>query len=229
MPAVRIREPSRPVGTAAPLRRGGAPRYAPDLILDVRAGKSSGTTRFDQMWTITEETVMGMHNPPHLRGIVKRQRLEPLGLAVTRAVRRSGGTATRPAHRRRASRPATTAAGRTGRPRCRRMRPVCRSSRGAASCPCIARGRIRAVPRLPPRFQPRRTGLELDSVKRRRLDSPPNAAGSRPVRRLSERSGVSRLARLPRAPGILPVNMFPRRSRSLRWEMVWVPKLIASS
>ena len=28
---------------------------------------------------------MGMHNPPHLRGIVKRLRLEPLGLAVTRA------------------------------------------------------------------------------------------------------------------------------------------------
>ena len=28
---------------------------------------------------------MGMHNPPHPGGIVKRQCLEPLGLTVTRA------------------------------------------------------------------------------------------------------------------------------------------------
>ena len=33
-----------------------------------------------------------MHNPPHPRGIVKRQCLEPLGLAVTRAAEGLGVT-----------------------------------------------------------------------------------------------------------------------------------------
>ena len=35
---------------------------------------------------------MGMHNPPHPGGIVKRQCLEPLGLSVTRAARGLGVT-----------------------------------------------------------------------------------------------------------------------------------------
>ena len=35
---------------------------------------------------------MGMHNPPHPGGIVKRQCLEPLGLAVTRAAEGLGVT-----------------------------------------------------------------------------------------------------------------------------------------
>ena len=35
---------------------------------------------------------MGMHNPPHPGGIVKRQCLEPLGLTVTRAARGLGVT-----------------------------------------------------------------------------------------------------------------------------------------
>ena len=35
---------------------------------------------------------MGMHNPPHPGGILKRQCLEPLGLTVTRAARGLGVT-----------------------------------------------------------------------------------------------------------------------------------------
>ena len=35
---------------------------------------------------------MGMHNPPHPGGIVKRQCLDPLGLTVTRAARGLGVT-----------------------------------------------------------------------------------------------------------------------------------------
>ena len=35
---------------------------------------------------------MGMHNPPHPGGIVKRQCLEPLGLSVTRAAEGLGVT-----------------------------------------------------------------------------------------------------------------------------------------
>ncbi len=35
---------------------------------------------------------MGMHNPPHPGGIVKRQCLEPLGLTVTRAAEGLGVT-----------------------------------------------------------------------------------------------------------------------------------------
>ena len=35
---------------------------------------------------------MGMHNPPHPGGVVKRQCLEPLGLTVTRAARGLGVT-----------------------------------------------------------------------------------------------------------------------------------------
>ena len=35
---------------------------------------------------------MGMHNPPHPGGIVKRQCLEPLGLTVTRAAKGLGVT-----------------------------------------------------------------------------------------------------------------------------------------
>ena len=35
---------------------------------------------------------MGMHNPPHPGGIVKRQCLEPLGLTVTRAAAGLGVT-----------------------------------------------------------------------------------------------------------------------------------------
>ena len=35
---------------------------------------------------------MGMHNPPHPGGIVKRQCLEPLGLGVTRAAEGLGVT-----------------------------------------------------------------------------------------------------------------------------------------
>ena len=35
---------------------------------------------------------MGMHNPPHPGGIVKRQCLEPLGLTVTRATEGLGVT-----------------------------------------------------------------------------------------------------------------------------------------
>ena len=35
---------------------------------------------------------MAMQNPPHPGGIVKRQRLEPLGLTVTRAAERLGVT-----------------------------------------------------------------------------------------------------------------------------------------
>ena len=35
---------------------------------------------------------MGMHNPPHPDGIVKRQCLEPLGLTVTRAAEGLGVT-----------------------------------------------------------------------------------------------------------------------------------------
>ena len=35
---------------------------------------------------------MGMHNPPHPGGIVKRQCLEPLGLSVTRAANGLGVT-----------------------------------------------------------------------------------------------------------------------------------------
>ena len=41
---------------------------------------------------ITGETLMGMHNPPHPSGIVKRQRLEPLGLTVTRTAEGMGVT-----------------------------------------------------------------------------------------------------------------------------------------
>ncbi len=35
---------------------------------------------------------MGMHNPPHPGGIVRRQCLEPLGLSVTRAAEGPGVT-----------------------------------------------------------------------------------------------------------------------------------------
>ena len=35
---------------------------------------------------------MGMHNPPHPGGIVKRKCLEPLGLSVTRAAEGLGAT-----------------------------------------------------------------------------------------------------------------------------------------
>ena len=35
---------------------------------------------------------MGMHNPPHPGGILKRQCLEPLGLTVTRAAKGLGVT-----------------------------------------------------------------------------------------------------------------------------------------
>lgn len=35
---------------------------------------------------------MGMHNPPHPGGVVKRQCLEPLGLTVTRAAQGLGVT-----------------------------------------------------------------------------------------------------------------------------------------
>ena len=35
---------------------------------------------------------MGLHNPPHPGGIVKRQCLEPLGLTVTRAAAGPGVT-----------------------------------------------------------------------------------------------------------------------------------------
>ena len=43
-------------------------------------------------WTIAEDTIMAMHNPPHPGGIVKRQCLEPLGLTVTRAAEGLGVT-----------------------------------------------------------------------------------------------------------------------------------------